>query len=259
VFPPDSFGFYLDWSAQEIGIAAALSGDRNLIDDYARDIYHALARLCGLTDDSDHVRWKKEHPEQRNRMKPLQLGINYGMGVRSLARGLDRHPLIAAGIIQRHQQRYPRFWQWRQDMVHDALLRRRMASHFTGWPLYLTHGVNRRTLFNFPMQSGGSEMLRLAAVRLCDAGIVPIMLIHDGILFEETERAKLEHAIEIMRQAGRDVCDGMAIGVGIDQSPEQLRANGNRYQDKRPVAQQMWSTIMTTLETIGALRRKDVA
>ena len=37
-------------------------------------------------------------------MKALQLGINYGMGVRSLARGLDRHPLIGSEVIIRHQR-----------------------------------------------------------------------------------------------------------------------------------------------------------
>jgi hypothetical protein len=81
------------------------------------------------------------------------------------------------------------------------------------------------------------------------------MLIHDGILFEETDREKINHAIEIMRGAGRDVCDGLEIGVDIDQ----LCENGSRYQDKRPVAQKMWSTIMTTLQTIGALPQRDVA
>jgi hypothetical protein len=104
------------------------------------------------------------------------------------------------------------------------------------------------------MQSGGAEMLRLAAMRLCDAGIVPIMLIHDGILFEETDKEKITNAIEIMRSAGRDVCDELEIGVDIDQPLD----GGARYQDKRPMAQKMWSTIMATLETIG-VRRKDVA
>ena len=51
------------------------------------------------------------------------------------------------------------------------------------------------------MQADGAEMLRLATWRLCEAGIVPIMLIHDGILFEETSREKIEHAMEIMRAA----------------------------------------------------------
>ena len=98
-------------------------------------------------------------------------------------------------------------------------------------------------------------MLRLASWRLCEAGIVPIMLIHDGILFEETDREKLDHAIEIMRGAGRDVCNGLEIGVDVDQ----LLDGGARYRDKRPMAKKMWATIMNTLQAIGALPREDVA
>jgi hypothetical protein len=51
------------------------------------------------------------------------------------------------------------------------------------------------------MQANGAEMLREAAVRLCEAGIVPIMLIHDGILFEEAGSEKIAEAAEIMRAA----------------------------------------------------------
>ena len=40
-----------------------LSGDDALMDDYrGGDVYHALARLCGLTDDPDPKRWKKQQP-----------------------------------------------------------------------------------------------------------------------------------------------------------------------------------------------------
>jgi hypothetical protein len=58
-----------------------------------------------------------------------------------------------------------------------------------------------------------------------------------------------------MRKAGRDVCRGLKIGVDIDQRLE----GGARYRDKRPMAQKMWDTIMTTLQAIGALPTKDVA
>jgi DNA polymerase I len=52
VFAPDTIGFYLDWRSQEVGVATALSGDRALTEDYAAgDVYHALARMCGLTND----------------------------------------------------------------------------------------------------------------------------------------------------------------------------------------------------------------
>jgi hypothetical protein len=255
VFPRDTIGVYLDWRTQEVGVAAALSGDTALMEAYrSGDVYHALARVCGLTDEPDPKRWKTQNPAMRNRMKALQLGINYGMGVRSLARGLDRHPLIASAIIERHKRTYPRFWQWRADMVQTAMLERHIESVF-GWPLYLTTSPNQRTLYNFPMQAGGAEMLRLAAWRLCEAGIVPIMLIHDGILLEEADPEKIERAKDIMCSAGRDTCDGFEIGVDVDQ----MLVGGARYCDKRPMAQKMWATIMNALQAIGAVPRKAVA
>src|SRR6516164_1123389 len=132
-FPPDRTGAYLDWRTQEVGVGAAGSDDAALKADYAAgDVYHAPARLCGLTPDP--ARWKRENAATRQRMKVLQLGISYGMGVPSLARGLGRHPLIASEIIERHKRKYPRFWQWRAEMVQTAMLARRIESVF-GWPL----------------------------------------------------------------------------------------------------------------------------
>jgi DNA polymerase I len=252
VFPRDTIGVYLDWRTQEVGIAAALSGDEGLMRDYQTgDVYYALAKLCGLANDPDQRRWKRENPDVRQRMKSLQLAVNYGMGVPSLAKGLDRHPLIASSIIERHRQTYPRFWQWRADMVQTAMLERRIESVF-GWPLYITTSPNQRTLYNFPCQAGGAEMLRLAAWRMCEAGIIPCMLIHDGILLEAPNKEEIAHAMEIMKAAGRDVCNGLEIGVDVDQ----LLENGARYQDKRPVAKAMWDTMMRTLARVKAIPEK---
>ncbi|UGA46130.1 DNA polymerase [Bradyrhizobium quebecense] len=249
VFPQETIAIYLDWRTQEVGIAAAFSGDKHLAQDYAAgDIYHSLALMCGLTDDADVKHWKSENTGQRQLMKSLQLGVSYGMGVRSLAKGLNRHPLIASEVIIRHQQKYPRFWEWRAEMVERAMLERQMYAEFDGWPLHLSTSPNKRTLCNFPMQSGGASMLRLAACRLCDAGLIPSMLVHDGILLEVQTSEQIEQAIEIMRGAGADVCHGLEIGVDVDQRLE----NGARYRDKRKVAQAMWQTMMNALKEIGA-------
>jgi DNA polymerase I-like protein with 3'-5' exonuclease and polymerase domains len=187
----------------------------------------------------------------RNRMKILQLAVSYGQSVSSLARGINRHPLIASGIIEQHKQTYSRFWEWRAEVIQQAMLERRIeTSH--GWPLHISTSPNQRTLGNFKLQGGGAEMLRWATVQLCEVGIVPCMLIHDGILFEETNPEKLAHAREIMLKAGRDICDGFEIGVDVDQ----MLIGGARYRDKRPMAQKMWDTIMSTLEAVGALPKR---
>jgi hypothetical protein len=63
VFPADTIGVYLDWRTQEVGVAAALSGDQALIDAYRLgDVYHALALVCGFTDDLDHGALEAEQP-----------------------------------------------------------------------------------------------------------------------------------------------------------------------------------------------------
>jgi DNA polymerase-1 len=129
-----------------------------------------------------------------------------------------------------------------------AMLDRCIETEF-GWPLHISTSPNKRTLFNFPQQGNGAEMLRLAAWRLCEADIVPSMLIHDGILLEVSDKEKIAQAIDIMRAAGRDVCRGFEIGVDIDQRLE----GGDRYHDKRSVARKMWATMMETLQAIGAL------
>jgi DNA polymerase I len=128
------------------------------------------------------------------------------------------------------------------------MLDRRIESVF-GWPLRLTTSPNQRTLYNFPMQSGGAEMLRLAAWEMCKAGLVPSMLVHDAVLFETFNTDEIEHVKEIMRKAGRTICDGFEIGVGEDQ---QL-TNGQRYSDKRPIAKKMWATMMRALQEVGAI------
>jgi len=135
--------------------------------------------------------------------------------------------------------------------VVQAALKRRIESVF-GWPLRITTSPNKRTLYNFPMQAGGAEMLRLAAWRLCEAGVVPVMLIHDGILLEAPDREQVEHAKAIMRNAGREVCNGLEIAVDVDQE----LLGGARYTDKRPMAKRMWSTIMSALKTVRAISRQ---
>ena len=251
VSSPDVIVAYEDWRTQEVGIAAEESGDEALKRDYMTgDIYHAIARRFGFTDDPDRVHWKKNNVAMRDRMKVLQLAVSYGQSVTSLAHGINRHPVIASGIIQTHKRTYTRFWEWRAETIQQAMLKRRIeTSH--GWLLHISTSPNQRTLGNFKLQGGGAEMLRWATVQMCDAGIVPCMLIHDGILLEETDREKIEHAREIMLKAGRDVCNGFEIGVDVDQ----MLIGGARYRDKRPMAQKMWDTIMSVLEAVGALPR----
>jgi hypothetical protein len=98
------------------------------------------------------------------------------------------------------------------------------------------------------MQGNGAEMLRLAAMRMCEAGIIPNMLVHDAILLEATSEEQIAHAVEIMERAGSDVCNGFKIDVDV----ERMKIGG-RFQDERPAAEKIWATVMQALQEVGAL------
>ena len=183
-------------------------------------------------------------------MKALQLGINYGMGVRSLSRGLGRHPLIGSEVIIRHQQRYPTYWAWRDGMVERAMLERAIVSEFDGWPLHLIDIAEPAHALQFPdaerwrrdVAVGGQSIVR----RRSGADACWCMT---ASCSSWTMRSRSQHANEIMRVAGAEVCGGLEIGVDDDQK----LIGGARYRDKRPVAKHMWEVVMDVLRKIGAL------
>jgi DNA polymerase I len=240
VFPADKIGVYLDWRTQEVGVAAALSEDQKLIQAYAAgDVYHALAFTCGYTKDPDPQHRKKNNSEMRNQMKRLQLAINYGMGVPSLAKGLNSHTLIASNIIEQHRRAYPRFWQWRDEVVNTAMLRREMRSVF-GWTLRISTSPNKRTLYNFPMQANGAEMLRLACCLGTEQGIEICAPVHDAVLIcapldrLEADVIKMQ---ELMRESSRIVLNGFELGTDAS-----VVRHPDRYMDDRGAA--MWQRVM---------------
>ena len=69
---------YVDFSSQEMGIAAALSGDPALLEAYrSGDVYLSFAKQAGLAP-ADAT--KASHGEVRDRCKAVVLGTLYGMG-----------------------------------------------------------------------------------------------------------------------------------------------------------------------------------
>ncbi len=81
--PPGHAVAYVDWSQQEIGIAAALSGDHALQAAYrSGDCYLAFAKQAGAVPQDAT---KATHGAQRELFKQCMLAVQYGMEAQSLA------------------------------------------------------------------------------------------------------------------------------------------------------------------------------
>jgi hypothetical protein len=102
---PGSALAYIDWSSQEFGIAAVLSGDERMMEAYASgDPYLAFAKQCGAVPPDAT---KDTHKETRNVFKTVVLGVGYGMEADSLASRLGVLPLEARELLRKHRETYP--------------------------------------------------------------------------------------------------------------------------------------------------------
>lgn len=227
---------YIDWSQQEFGIAAALSGDELMMDAYrSGDPYLEFAKQAGAAPPDAT---KKSHGEVRNLFKACVLAVQYGMGSESLALRIGCPKAVAKELLDLHKRTYKKYWRWSEAALDYAMLHGSLHTVF-GWKVHTSSNANPRSLQNFPMQANGSEMLRLACILGIERGIKICAPVHDALLIEaplSVFDAEVQAMQEVMAEASRILLDGFELRSGVEAFPYP-----ERYMDERGAA--MWSLV----------------
>jgi len=246
--PAPGFGLaYLDWSQQEFGIAAALSGDSKMIEAYqSGDPYLAFAKQAGAIPAAGT---KATHGPIREQFKACVLAVQYGMGEVSLAQRIGQPVALARELLRLHRETYRRFWRWSDGAVDHAMLHGQLYTVF-GWTLRTDSNANARSLRNFPMQANGAEMLRLACCYATERGVRVCAPVHDALLIE-APLTELDAAVATAQEAMADASDAvlrfhLRSDVKVIRSPD-------RYADERGIT--MWRTVW---ELVGEQRGQPV-
>jgi DNA polymerase family A len=239
---------YLDWSSQEFGIAAMLSGDSAMQAAYlSGDPYLAFAKQCGAVPPDGT---KQTHKATRDLFKTVVLGVGYGMEAEALAGRLGILPLMARELLLKHKETYPKFWRWAQNMV-DAFMLGLDARTVFGWTLSSKGDGNPRSIRNFQMQAHGAEMLRIACCLGTERGIRICAPVHDAILIEapanEIEQAAAQMQ-NYMRTASRIVLGGFELRTDAE-----ITRYPDRYSDPRGVV--MWDRVTRLIGDEGRMPR----
>jgi DNA polymerase family A len=239
--PPPGYGLaYIDWAQQEIGIAAALSKDANLLAAYnTGDTYLAFAKQANAVPPDAT---KDTHESERERYKQCVLGVQYGMGEDALALKIAQPTIVARDLLRAHRETYRRFWDWSDAAADHATTHGSLPTVF-GWRVHIGEVSNPRSLRNYPCQANAAEMMRLAACLATERGIEVCAPVHDAFLIcAPLER--LEADIEAMRacmaEASRIVLRGFELNVDVKRI-----LYPDRYMDKR--GRVMWDKIMVLL------------
>ena len=193
-FSTDRSGYVLlsaDYSQIELRIAAALSGDPQMIQDFmeGRDIHRATAeRLFGTSDIT---------PEMRRIAKTVNFGIIYGITAHGLAERLGGFSRTEAQrLIEQYFMRYPGIKAYVEAQI--ARVREKgYAETLLGRRRYIPniHSGNKslraeaeRLAINTPIQGTAADLIKLAMIRLREAGLPHearlLLQIHDELLWE---------------------------------------------------------------------------
>ena len=245
IHPQKGWGVvYVDWSQQEFGIAAKLSGDTAMLEAYeSGDPYMRFAIQAGSAPDGAS---KTTHGCVRERFKACALGVLYGMGERSLAARIGQSPAHARALLEDHRRAYPRFWEWSEAAANRAMLLGNLNTVF-GWTIHVGSKVNTRSLRNFPMQANGAEMLRLACCLATERGIRVCAPVHDALLVEaplNDLEATVQRTQDAMAEASEIVLDGFRLRTDAE-----VFCYPNRFRDER--GDGMWALVQDILLEIG--------
>jgi hypothetical protein len=238
---PDHGVAYIDWNSQEFAVAAALSKDPIMHQCYVSgDPYLEFAKRAGAVPLEAT---RASHPELRDRYKVVILATGYGAGPDRQATQLGCSRREAQQLLTTHRRIFSRFWAWSDGVVEMMHVQRELRTCF-GWRLQPGTETSSRRFRNFPAQAHGSEMLRLAACLLTEAGLPVIATVHDAVLLEgpiDQLSTLVAETRRLMEAAARTVLDGFPATTSVS-----LTLAPDRYMDPRGMV--MWKTVMATLD-----------
>ena len=219
-----------DYSQIELRIMAHLSGDKSLVDAFARgdDIHRATsAEVFDLepmfvTD------------EQRRRAKAINFGLIYGMSAFGLARQLGIERAEAAAYIDRYFERYPgvrHYMDSTRAMAHEkgyveTVFGRRLTLPDIHARQVPVRQAAERAAINAPMQGTAADIIKRAMLRVHQAlatsnlGCHLLLQVHDELVFEVRDR-DLDPARQLIRlemEAAAELSVPLVVDIGSGDS-----------------------------------------
>jgi DNA polymerase I-like protein with 3'-5' exonuclease and polymerase domains len=236
----------VDFTAEEIMIAAHLSRDANMLHGYTSgDPHMAFAILAGAAPPGAT---KKTHGTVRQRYKAVNLGVNYGQSAFGLAEATGLHFQEAERLLRQHQRTYAAYWAWGNGYTLKAF-REGVCWTAGGFPKKVGRTDNPRSVANFAVQGTGGDLMRLATIYLDRHGLRLLAVNHDSFLLEchRDQLAELRQAVDsALRQAVTQVLPGALMRWTVD-------VYTDRYQDED--GEPSWRRLEGTLAGLTSKRR----
>ena len=203
---------YCDWRSQEAVIQAQLSQDPKMLEAVGSgDPYMYTAIKTGAAPPGAK---KKTHKKEREIYKQCFLALAYLQTAIGLKAKIKKTTSEAFYIHDQVTKLYRKYFEWIFGVIRESTLRGYFKTVY-GWRFNLTSNetVNKRTLANWPLQSHGSEILRVAIIKLDELGFEISMPVHDAVLLH-MKRKKFKDMRSEIKLVQKVMADSAAQVIG---------------------------------------------
>ena len=232
---PGSALAYIDWEQQEFIIAALMSGDKEMATAYETgNPYLALGKRLGEVPETAT---KETHRREHEKYKAVVLGVNYGRTKHGLSKALGLPTHECDVLLKGYRQAFFKYAEW-QKIVRVLMFGYGRLWVWDGWQCLLGQSPNPRSVLNWPIQSTGAVLLRLAVILAARKGVRIIATVHDAVLIEAPEHTITLH-VERMKEAMDEACR-VVLGQPL-RTESQIILSSGRYRDEK--GEHLWKTI----------------
>jgi DNA polymerase-1 len=195
IFVPEGGHVFVDadYSQIEPRVVAHFSQDPFLLNVYRTnvDLYASLVEGTGRSRDDG---------------KTFMLALLYGAQAKKLARNFKCSEKEAEEIINKIMKKMPGVVAWINRVKYTAHHKKGVFTLFKRWiPLPGIATQNKyerfhweRAAVNYTIQGSAAEVLKLAIINLRKQGHLPVLTVHDELLYE-VEEASDESPMDLMR------------------------------------------------------------
>ena len=211
-----------DYAQFELRLAAALSGDQKLIDDFnaGLDIHTKTAA------DAFHIPMEQVTKAQRRAAKVINFGVLYGMSPKGLSDAAGMSFYEAKQFIDSYFQLRAPMRKYLDDTLEfgrthgyvETLFGRRRPTPDLGAPNHLVRAAAERAAGNMPIQGTEADLMKKAMIAV-DAklpeGAKLILQVHDSMIIECAEE-QADAIAKILKESMESVAPELPVKLAVD-------------------------------------------
>ena len=211
-----------DYAQFELRLAAALSGDQQLINDFnaGLDIHTKTAA------DAFHIPMEQVTKAQRRAAKVINFGVLYGMSPKGLSDAAGMSFYEAKQFIDRYFELRAPMRKYLDDTLEfgrthgyvETMFGRRRPTPDLGAPNRIVRAAAERAAGNMPIQGTEADLMKkamLAADKQLPPGAKLILQVHDSLIIECEENLATDIA-NLLKKTMEEVAPELPVKLAVD-------------------------------------------